>query len=92
MPVYALVAQAAVGAGGEQRQEVPLHAREDGLGFGVAEAAIELDDFGAVARNDQARVEHAAIEVAVFGHAVDRRAEHAVLDSREERGRDQRRG
>ena len=56
----------AVDGGVEEVEDVGLHAQEDGLGFGVAEAGVELEDHGA-ARGHHDAAEEDAFEGRAFG-------------------------
>ena len=51
----------ALGAGEEKSGEVAADAREDGLGLGVAETAVELQDVDAGGADHEAAVEDAAV-------------------------------
>ncbi len=66
----------------DQQYQARLQAQHDRLGFRVAEAAIELDDFR-VARfiDHQTSIEEAGVNVAFIGHAPDGRPDHQVHDT-----------
>ena len=65
-----------------ERAEVGLKAHHDGLGFRVAEAAIEFDDTrGAVGVDHQSRVEKPGVGRPLSRHAGDGGADHLVHDA-----------
>ena len=52
--------------------------RVEYLGLGVAEAAVELEDARSVARQHEARVEHAAERAPLSAQAVHRALQHLL--------------
>mmetsp|Transcript_19296 Transcript_19296/g.45656 ORF Transcript_19296/g.45656 Transcript_19296/m.45656 type:complete len:489 (-) Transcript_19296:2106-3572(-) len=72
--------QLALGAGAEQMVEVTVDERQHHLGFGIAKAAVELDDFGPVLSNHQAGKEAADKWLALCPEAVDRWNEDLLPD------------
>ena len=52
-------------------REVAAHHGHHGLGFGVAEAAVELDHLRAVRREHDAKIQEAAIFQSVFLQTCD---------------------
>ncbi len=60
------IGQRALGAGSHDLQQVTLQQRQHHLGLGIAEAAVVLDDLGAVRGEHQAEVQ-AALEGAALG-------------------------
>ncbi|MNO73014.1 hypothetical protein D3C76_639730 [compost metagenome] len=68
------------GTGGQaQLHQIGAHPQHDGLGLGVAEAAVELDHLGvAFGIDHQAGVEEAGVDVALGRHAAHRRHDHLL--------------
>ena len=65
--------------GVDQLQQSGLEAKKDGLGFRVAEAAVELEDLWRTVRADhQARIEEACVAHAFFPQTLHDRAQHFV--------------
>jgi len=64
------VARCAVDGGVEEVEDVGLHAQQDGLGLGVAEAGVELEHHGAARSHHHAAEEDAPEGLALGGHAV----------------------
>src|ERR1035438_5876169 len=72
-PTQLGVGEAAIDAGFQCFNKVALEAHQDGLGFRIAEAGIELQHLGAARRHHQPAIEHAG-EGSVFAcHAVNGR-------------------
>src|ERR1022692_2465327 len=72
-PTQLGVGEAAINAGFQCFNKVALEAHQDGLGFRIAEAGIELQHLGAARRHHQPAIEHAG-EGSVFAcHAVNGR-------------------
>ena len=75
------------GTGDEDRKEIGVEQRQDSLGFRIAEAAVELEDFGAVPGEHEASVEDADEGAAFGGEAVDDRLDQEPRILGGERGR-----
>ena len=67
---------------GEEREEVALEPREEALGLGIAEAAVELDHAQSVVRPHQARVEEAVERGAAARELAEHRQVHRLEDLR----------
>ena len=78
--------QLAFGGGEDIGGEVALDHGEDGFGFGVAEAAVVLEDLGAVGGEHDAEVEEAAVGEAVLDEAGDGGLDDFLFDLGEEFG------
>ena len=70
-PAEDAVADAALDAGFEGFEEIAVQTHEHGLGLGVAEAAVELEDLRAAGGHHEAAVEDSGVGRALGGHAVD---------------------
>ena len=93
VPVQAQSVQLAVGTGQEHLREVASQTHHDGLGLGVAHAAIELQGFdAAVGRDHQTGVQKAGVLNAVGGHAAQRGLDDLLHGAAVDLGRDHRRG
>ena len=70
-PVDHIGRQRALGAGIHDLGQVAVEERQDGLRFGIAEAAVEFDDFRAIGRDHQAGIEAALVGDAFLFEAID---------------------
>jgi hypothetical protein len=80
--------EGALGGGPEEGEDIGVEARDDDLGFGVAEAGVVFEHAGAGGREHDADEERAAEIDTLVGDGVDGRFHDFLLDLGEQRGGD----
>src|SRR5579863_1800794 len=65
IPADSLCVELASGAGRQDGCQIEIHSVDDGLSFGIAHAAVELQNFWATSGQHQSKIKESAIRAAV---------------------------
>ena len=74
--------EGSIATGEQHRNQIILHAREHNLHLGIAEAAVELDNHRAVARDHEPRIQHAHIRSSGIRHPLHTRLQNGIENLR----------
>ena len=80
VPLERDILEAALDDGEHHFEQIALETHHEGLGFGIAEAAIEFENFGAVGGEHHAGVEDAFVFDVVTDEAINEGDENFALD------------